>query len=102
MVTHLELDILGCEVKWALRSITLNKVSGGDRIIDELFKILKYDAANMLDSICQQISKTQQLSQDWKMSILIPISKKGNVKECSNYHPVVLISYASKVTLTIF
>ena len=84
VVSHLELNILGCEVKRALRSIILNKVSGDDRITDELFKILKYDVTKVLDSICQQIWKTQQWSQDWKMLILIPISKKGNVTDCSN------------------
>ena len=82
--THLELNILECEVKWALESITTNKASGGDRIPVELFQILKDDAVKVLHSICQQIWKTQQWSQDWKSSVFIPIPKKGNAKECSN------------------
>ena len=92
MVTHLEADILNCEVKWALGNITMNKASGGDGIPIELFQILKDDAVKMLLSICQQIWKTQQLPQDWKSSIFIPIPKKDNTKECSNYHTVALIS----------
>ena len=101
VVTHLETDILECEVKWALESITMNKVSGGDGIPVELFKILKDDAVKVLHSVCQQIWKTQQWLQDWKMSVFIPISKKGNVKECSNYRTIELISHASKVMLKI-
>ena len=90
-----------CEVKWALGSITMNKASGGDGIPDELFQILKDDAVKMLHSICQQIWKTQQWSQDWKRSVFIPVPKKGNAKECSNYCTIVLISYTSKVMLKI-
>ena len=101
MVTHLEPDILECEVKWALGSITTNKASGGDGIPVELFQILKEDAAKVLYSICQQIWKTQQWPQDWKRSVFIPISKKGNAKECSDYHTVALISHTSKVMLKI-
>ena len=101
MITHLEPDILECEVKWALGSITTNKASGGDVIPVELFQILKDDAMEVLHSICQQIWKTQQWPQDWKRSVFIPISKKGNAKECSNYHTVALISHASKVMLKI-
>ena len=101
MITHLEPDILACEVKWALGSITTNKASGGDGIPVELFEILKDNAVKVLHSICQQIWKTQQWSQDWKMSVLIPIPKKDNAKECSNYHTVALISHASKVMLKI-
>ena len=101
VITHLEPDILECEVKWALESITTNKASGGDGIPVELFQILKDDAVKMLHSICQQIWKTQQWPQDWKRSIFIPISKKGNAKECSNYRTIVLISHASKVMLKI-
>ena len=89
--THLELDILECEVKQALGSITMNKSSGGDGIQVELFKILKDDAVKVLHSICQQIRKTQQWPQDWKMSVFIPIPKKGNAKECSNYCTIALI-----------
>ena len=100
MITHLEPDILECEIKWALGSITMNKASGGDGIPVELFQILKDDAVKMLHSICQQIWKTQQWPQDWKRSVFIPIPKKGNDKECSNYCTIVLIS-ASKVMLTI-
>ena len=96
VITHLEPDILECEVKRALESITMNKASGGDGIPVELFQILK-----VLHSICQQILKTQQWSQDWKGSVFIPIPKKGNVKECSNYHTIALISHASKVMLKI-
>ena len=96
VITHLEPDILECEVKWALESITMNKASGGDGISDELFQILKDDAVKMLHSIYQQIWKTQQWPQDW-----IPIPKKGNDKECSNYCRIALISHASKVMLKI-
>ena len=101
MVTHLEPDILECEVKWALGSITTNKASGGDGIPVELFQILKDDAVKVLHSICQQIGKTQQWPQDWKRSVFIPIPKKGNAKECSNYHTTAFISHASKVMLKI-
>ena len=96
VITRLEPDILGCEVKWALGSITMNKASGGDGIPDELFQILKDDAEKVLHSIRQQIWKTQQGPQDWKRSVFIPISKKDNAKECSNYRTVALISHASK------
>ena len=101
MITHLEPDILECEVRWALGSITTNKASGGDRIPVELFQILKDDAVKVLHSICQQIWK-MQWPQDWKRSVFIPIPKKGNAKECSNYRTIALISHASKVMLTIF
>ena len=101
MITHLEPDILGCEVKWALESITTNKASGCDGIPVELFEILKDDAVKVLYSICQQIWKTQQWTQDWKVSVLIPIPKKGNAKECSNYCTTALISHTSKVMLKI-
>ena len=101
MITHLEADILECEVKWALESITTNKASGGDGILAELFQILNDDAVKVLHSICQQIWKTLQWPQDWKRSIFIPIPKKGNVKECSNYHTIALISHASKVLIKI-
>ena len=101
MITHLEPDILECEVKWALESITTNKASGGDGMLNELFQILKDDAVKMLHSICQQIWKTQQWSQGWKRSVFVPIPKKGNAKECSNYYTIVLISHASKVMLKI-
>ena len=94
VVTHLEPDILECKVKWALGSTTTNKASGGDRIPVELFQILKDDAVKVLNSICQQIWKTQQWPQDWKRSIFIPISKEGNAKECSNYCTFALISHA--------
>ena len=99
MITHLKPDILECEVKWALESITMNKTSGGDGIPVELFQILKDDAVKALYSICQQIWKTQQRPQDWKRSVFIPIPKKGNPKECSNYCTIALISHASKVML---
>ena len=99
--THLEQDVLECEVKWALGSITTNKVSGGDGISVELFQILNDDAVKMRHSICQEIWKTQQWPQDWKRSVFIPIPKKGNAKECSNYHTTALISHASKVMLKI-
>ena len=101
MITNLEPDILECEVKWALESIATNKASGGDGISVELFQIRKDDAVKVLHSICQQIWKTQQWPQDWKRSVFIPIPKKGNVKECSNYHTIALISHASKVMLNI-
>ena len=97
MITDLEPDILECEVKWALGSITINKASGGDGIPVELFQILKDDDLKVLHSICQQIWKIQQWPQDWKRSVFIPIPKKGNAKECSNYHTIALISHASKV-----
>ena len=101
VVTHVELDILECEVKWALGSITTNKASGGDGIPVELFQILKDDAVKMLHSLCQQIWKTQQWPQDWKMSVFIPIPKKSNAMECSNYCTIALISQATKVKLKI-
>ena len=101
MITHLEPDILECEVRWALESITMNKASGCDGIPVELFKILKDDAVKELHSICQKIWKTQQWPQDWKRSVFIPIPKKGNSKECSSYCTVALISYGSKVILKI-
>ena len=101
MITHPEPDILECEVKWALGSITMNKASGGDGIPAELFQILKNDTVKVLHSICQQIWKTQQWPQDWKRSGFIPIPKKGNAKECSIYHTIALISHASKVMLKI-
>ena len=101
MITHLEPDILECEVKWALGSITMNKASGGDGIPVEPFQILKEDAVKVLHSICQQIWKTQQWPQAWKRSVFIPIPRKGNSKECSNYCTIALISHASKVMLKI-
>ena len=101
MITHLEPDILECEVKWALESIITNKASGSDGIPVELFQILKDDTVKVLHSICQQIWKTQQWPQDWKRSVFIPIPKKGNAKECSNYRTIALISHASKVMLKI-
>ena len=101
VITHLEPDILECEVKQALGSITTNKASGGDGIPVELFQILKDDGVKVLHSICQQIWKIQQLPQDWKRSVFIPIPKKGNAKQYSNYHTITLISHASKVILTI-
>ena len=101
MITHLEPDILECEVKWALESITMSKASGGDRIPVEVFQILKDDAVKVLFSICQQLWKTQQWPQDWKRSVFIPIPKKGNAKECSDYCRIALISQASKVMLKI-
>ena len=100
-ITHLEPDILECEVKWALESITMNKAIGGDGIPVELFQILKNDAVKVLHSICQQIWKTQQWPQDWKRSVFIPIPKKGNAKECSNNRTLALISHASKLMLKI-
>ena len=101
VITHLEPDILEYKVKWALGSITMNKASGGDEIPVELFEILKDDAVKVLHSICQQIWKTQQWPRVWKRSVVIPIPKKGNSKECSNYHTIALISRASKVMLKI-
>ena len=101
VITHLEPDILECEVKWALGSITTNKARGGDEIPLELFQILKDDAMKVLQSICRQIWKTQQWPQDWKRSVFIPIPKKGNAKECSNCCTVALKSHASKVMLKI-
>ena len=101
MITDLEPDILECEVKWALGSVTMNTDSGGDGIPVELFQILKDDAVKELHSICQQIWKTQQWPQDWERSVFIPIPKKGNARECSNYHTIALISHASKVMLKI-
>ena len=102
VITHLEPDILECEVKWALGSITMNKAGGGNGIPVELFQILKDDAVKVLHSRCQQIWKTQQWPQDWKRSVFIPIPKKSDAKECSNYHTITLISHASKVMLKIF
>ena len=93
VITHLELDIPECKVKWALGSIAMNKASGGDGIPVELFQILKDDVVKVLHSICQQIWKTQQWSLDWKRSVFIPIPKKGNAKECSNYRTIALISH---------
>ena len=101
VITHLQTDILECEVKRALGSITTNKASGGDGISVELFQILKDDAGKVLHSICQQIWKTRQWPQDWKRAVFIPIPKKGNAKELSNYHTIALISHASKVMLKI-
>ena len=101
VITHLEPDILECEVKWALGSITVNKASGCDGIPVELFQILKDDAVKVLHSICQQIWKTQQWPQDWKRSVSIPIPKKGNAKACSSYCTIALISHTSKVMLQI-
>ena len=101
MIPHLEPDILECEGKWALESITTNKASGGDGIPVELFQILKHDAVKVLHPICQQTWKTQQWPQDWKRSVFIPIAKKGNAKECSHYGTITLISHTSKVMLKI-
>ena len=101
MITHLETDILDSEVKWALGSIMTNKASGGDGIPDELSQVLKDESVKVLHSICQKIWKTQQWPQDWEKSVFIPISKKGNAKECPNYRTIALISHASKVMLTI-
>ena len=101
MITHLEPDILECDVKWVLGSITMNKSSGGDGNPVELFQILKDDAVKVLHSICQQTWKTQQWPEDWKRSVSIPIQKKGNVKECSNHLTITLISHASRVMLKI-
>ena len=99
VITHLEPDILECNVKWALGSISMNKASEGDGIPVELFQVLKDDAVKMLHSICQQIWKTQQWLQDWKRSVFIPIPKKGNAKECSDYGTVAVLSHAGKVIL---
>ena len=101
MMTHQEPDILECEVKWALGSITMNKASGGDGIPVELFQILKDDTVKVLHSIRQQIWKTQQWLQDWKRTVFTPIPKKGNAKEFSNYHTIAFISHAGKVMLRI-
>ena len=101
MISHLEPDILECEAKWDLGRITMNKASGSDGISAELFQILKDDAVKVLHSIGQQIWKIQQWPQNWKRLVIIPIPKKGNAKECSNYHTTVLISHASKVLLQI-
>jgi len=101
VITDLEPDILECEVKWALGSIPMSITSGGDRIPGELSQILKDEAVKVLHSICQQIWKTQQWPQDWKRSVFIPVSKKGNAKECSNYHTIALISHTSEVMLKI-
>ena len=101
MIIKLEPDILECKVKWALESIAMNKANGGDGIPVELFQILKDDAVKVLHSICQQIWKTQQWPQDWKRPVFIPIPKKGNPKECSNYSTIALISHAGKVMLKI-
>jgi len=99
VATHLEPDILDCEVNWAVGSITTNKARGSDGIPADLFQILNDDAVQVLFMVCQQIWRTQQWPQDWKMSFFIPIPKKGNAKGCSNYHTIALISYTSKVTL---
>ena len=101
VITHLEPDILECEVKWVLERITMSKVSRGDGIPGKLLQILKDDAVKVLNLICQQIWKTQQWPQDWKKLIFTPISKKGNAKECSNYSTIALISHASKIMLKI-
>ena len=101
VITHLEPDILECEVKWALGRITMHKASGADGIPIELFQILKEDAVKVLHSICQQIWKTQQWPQDWKRPVFIPIPEKGNAKECSNYCKITLISHIRKVMLKI-
>ena len=101
MITHLEPDILESKVKWALGSITMNKAREGDGIPADLFQILKDEAVKVLYSICQQIWKTQQWPQDWKRSVFILVPKKGNAKECSNYHTTVLISCVNKVMLKI-
>ena len=98
---HLEQDILDCEVKWALESISMNKASRGDGIPVELFQILKDDAVKVLNEVCQQTGKTQQWPQDWKRPVFIPIPKKGNPKECSKYHTIALITHAIKVMLKI-
>ena len=101
MITHLEPDILECKAKWALGRITTNKASGGDGIPVDLLQILKDDAVKVLCSVCQEIWETQQWPQDWKRSVYFPIPKKGNIKECSNYHTVALISHTSEVMLKI-
>ena len=102
VITHLEPDIQECKIKWSLGSITRNKVSGDDGIPVELFQVLKDDAVKVLHSVFQPIRKTQQWPQGWKRSVFIPIPKKDNAKECSNYHTIALISHASKVMLKIF
>ena len=101
VITHLESDFLECDVKWALGSITMNKASGGDGIPVELLQILKDDVVKVMHSLCQQIWKTQQWPQDWKRSVFIPIPKKGNAKERSDYHTIALISHTGKVMLKI-
>ena len=101
VITHLEPDILECEVKWDLGRITTNKARGGDGIPAELFQILKDDAVKVLHSVCQYIWKTQQWPQDWKRSVFFPVPKKGNSKKCSDYHTIALISHTSKVMLKI-
>ena len=101
VISRLEPNILECEVKWILGRITTNKASGGDGVPVDLFQILKDDAVKVLHSICQKIGKTQQWTEDWKRSVFIPIPKKGNAKECSNYHTIALISHASKAMLKI-
>ena len=101
VITHLEPDILECEVKWALESITMNKASRGDEIPAKLFQVLNDDALKVLHSMCQQIWKTQHCPQDWKRSVFILVPKKGHAKEYTNYHTIVLISLASKVMLKI-
>ena len=102
LITHLEPDILECQVKWGLGNITMNKASGGDGIPAEQFQILKDDSVKVLHSVCQQILKTQEWPQDWKKSVFIPIPKKGNAKECSNYHTIAFISHTTgKVVLKI-
>ena len=101
VITHLQPDILECEVKWALGSVSTNKARGSDGIPAEPFQILKDNAVKVLHSICLQIWKTQQWPQDWKRSVFIPIPKKGNAKECSNYCTIAFISHASKVMLKI-
>ena len=101
MITHLEPDILGCKVKWALGSITMNKASGGDGIPVEVFQILKDDAVKVPHSVFQLVWKMQQWPQDWKRSVFIPIPKKGNAKECLNYHTIALISHASMIILKV-
>ena len=102
MVTNLEPDIMQCEIKWALGIMTTNKSSGGNGIPAELFQMLKDDAVNVLHSICWQIWKTQQWPQDWKRSIFIPVTNKGNVKECLSYQTIVLVSCSIKVMLKSF
>ena len=101
VISHLEPDILECEIKWALGNITMNKASGGDGIPVELFQILKEDAVEVLQSRCQQIWKSQQWPHDWKRSVFIPIPEKGSANKCSNYYTIALISHASKVMLKI-
>ena len=101
LITHLEPDILECEVKWALESITTNKASGGDGIPVEPFQILNDDVVKVLHSICLQIWKTQQCLEDWKRSVFIPVPKKGNAKESSHYRTIALISHTNKVMLKI-